>query len=282
MATGKLIHQHYGKARVRLLKVFRETERHDVKDVEMSIHLEGNFAAAYTDGDNRLVIPTDTMKNTVQVLAHEHLGAQIECFALVVAQNFLTKYPQISRAHVTVTEIPWRRLQLEGRAHEHSFLKADSGKRFTRVLGSRDSSVVESGIENLAIMKSAGSGFANFPRDEFTTLTETHDRILATRLTASWIFGSLPADCGRANDSIVAAMLKVFATKYSPSVQATLHQMAEAALEAVPEISQVTLAMPNLHCLLVNLEPFGKENKNELFVPTDEPHGVIEATVART
>jgi urate oxidase len=160
-------------------------------------------------------------------------------------------------------------------------MSGNSGRRFTRVVALPKGARVESGIEGLGILKSTGSGFAGFARDEFTTLAETRDRILATRLTGSWLFERPPPDYTGANESILAAMLKVFALNYSPSVQATLYQMAEAALSVVPEIARVTLAMPNLHCLLVDLKPFGGENRNELFVPTHEPHGVIEATVAR-
>lgn len=281
MAAGKLIHQHYGKARVRLLKVFRHTDRHDIKEVDVSVQLEGDFAAAYIDADNRLVVPTDTMKNSVQVLAHEHLSAQLERFGVTVAQHFLKKYSQVNRASVTVAEPEWRRLNVDGRPHEHSFVSSNNGRRFTHVVASPKSVRVESGIEDLAVLKSTGSGFADFARDEFTTLAETGDRILATRLRAMWVFEQAPADYTQANESILAAMLKVFAVNYSPSVQATLYQMAEAALAVVPEISQVTLSMPNLHCLLANLKPFGRDNRNELFVPTEEPHGIIEATVAR-
>ena len=281
MATGKLIHQHYGKARVRLLKLFRHGQRHDIKEVEVSIELEGDFAAAYVHGDNRLVVPTDTMKNTVQALAHEHLAAQLEPFTATVARHFLLRYPQVTQAKVEVAAVDWRPLQVDGRPHEHSFLAGAGARCFARVAALREKMRIESGIENVRILKSTGSGFAGFPRDEFTTLAETQDRILATRLTSTWLFERAPADYTAANDSILAAMLKVFATQYSPSVQATLYQMADAALDAVPEIAEVTLAMPNLHCLPINLKPFGKENRNELFTPTDEPHGVIEATVAR-
>lgn len=281
MATGKLIHQRYGKARVRLLKIFRRADRHDIKEVDVSIQLQGDFAAAYTAADNRLVVPTDTMKNIVQVLAHEHLGSQLEPFGVLVGQHFLARYPQVARVTVMMAEMDWRRLSVEERPHEHSFVSGGSQRRFMDSDLSREGIRVESGIEDLALVKSTGSGFAGFPRDEFTTLLETQDRILATRLTGRWLFERQPPDYGAVNESILAAMLKAFALNYSPSVQATLYQMAEAALSAAPEIAQVTLTMPNLHCLPVDLKPFGRENRNELFVPTQEPQGVIEATIAR-
>lgn len=152
---------------------------------------------------------------------------------------------------------------------------------FARAVCSRDSRTIQSGIRDLLILKSTGSGFENYPKDEFTTLRETSDRILATFFSATWTFEKLPKNCRAANESILSAMLKVFAENFSPSAQTTLFQMGEAALAACPEIEQVDLAMPNKHCLLIDLSPFGMENKNEVFVPTDEPHGQIEASVTR-
>jgi urate oxidase len=152
---------------------------------------------------------------------------------------------------------------------------------FASVNCSETEKTVRSGIRNLVILKSTGSGFENYPKDEFTTLPETADRILATSFSATWTFKEQPDHYARANESILNAMLRVFANSYSPSAQTTLFQMGEAALAACVEISQLDLAMPNKHCLLINLAPFGLENKNEVFVPTDEPHGDITATVAR-
>ena len=152
---------------------------------------------------------------------------------------------------------------------------------FTHVACNESTKTISSGIRDLVILKSTGSGFENYPKDEFTTLPATADRILATSFSATWTFKDAPEHYGRANEAILSAMLKVFANNYSPSAQTTLFQMGEAALGACPEISKLDLAMPNKHCLLINLTPFGLENKNEVFVPTDEPHGNITATVVR-
>ena len=281
MAAGKLIHHHYGKARVRVLKVIRRGATHHLKDIEVAVMLAGDFENSFTHADNQLVVPTDTMKNTVQVLALEQLESQLEPFAVALVNHFLTKYPQVREATVEIAEHSWQRLAVDGQPHAHSFSSGGNAKPFTRVTGTRDEIRVESGIRELLILKSTGSGFAGFPRDEFTTLPETSDRILATNLQATWTYTTAPGDYTRANQHILDAMLKIFAVNYSPSVQATLHQMAEAALGAAPEISKLTLSMPNQHCLLVNLTPFGRENPNILFTPTTEPHGLIEATVAR-
>lgn len=278
---ARLVSQHYGKARVRVIKVTRSDTRHQLKEIEVSVMLEGDFAAAYVRADNRAVVPTDTMKNTVYALAKEHLGADIEKFGATLGGHFLKQYPQVNRVTIGLREHRWRRMEFDRQPHPHSFVEGGAARPFAEVVSTRDTVSTESGIDDLLILKSTGSGFAGFPRDEFTTLPETNDRILATNLKARWRWQTAPTDYSRTNDALLEAMLKTFAVNYSPSVQATLFEMGEAALKAAPEVERVTLAMPNQHCLLVNLSPFGLENKNEIFVPTDEPHGQIEATVAR-
>jgi urate oxidase len=278
---SKLIANRYGKARVRVLKILRDGDIHRIKDIEVAAILEGDFASSYTSGDNGKVVATDTIKNTINVLAKQHLGDEIERFATVLADHFLTRYPQVQSVRIDISERNWLRMIIKGKPHSHSFQAGAESRTFTRALGSRNSQSIQSGIRDLVILKSTGSGFEGYPKDEFTTLRETADRILATSFTATWTFEKLPSNCGEANASILSAMLGVFAENFSPSAQTTLFQMGEAALAACPEISQIDLAMPNKHCLLIDLSPFGLENKNEVFVPIDEPHGQIEATVAR-
>jgi len=276
-----LVHQQYGKEHVRVLKVTRRGARHDIKEVCAQVVLEGNFGDAYTSGENSKVVPTDTMKNTVNALAKNHLGSDIEEFGVTLGRHFLKRYLQVRQATIHLVERPWQRLSVDGKGHPHTFVGTTQERPFARVICSRQKILVESGFEELLILKSTGSGFENFPRCEYTTLPETKDRIMATSVTATWRYESAPKNYGVANRKIRAAMLKEFAVNYSPSVQTTLYQMAEAALKAVPQISEITLKLPNKHCLLINLKPFGLENDNEIFVPTDEPHGQIEATVAR-
>jgi len=278
----KLISHHYGKARVRVLNVFRHGERHDLKEVEVSVMLEGDFESSYARGDNSLVIPTDTMKNTVYALAKDKLGDEIERFGMALGEHFLTKYSQVSKATLRLTEHRWERMSVDGQPHAHSFTEASRATPFAEVRCERGGSTVESGVEDLLILKSTGSGFTGYVKDEFTTLPETKDRILATNMCVNWRFEKTPVSYAQANKIALDAMLKIFATRYSPSVQTTLYEMAEAALKAVPEIDRVRLTMPNKHCLLVNLAPFDLDNANEVFVPTDEPHGQIEATVSRS
>lgn len=277
----KLSHQKYGKDRVRVMKVTRNGSEHIVKEIDVSVALEGDFLTSYTSGDNSKVVPTDTMKNTVTALAKQHLGHETERFGITLGEHFLKRYTQIQKVTIHISERMWKRLSIDGKPHPHSFSGNSEACPFAQVVCTRDKVTVESGITDLLILKSTESGFEGYPRCEYTTLPETKDRIMATILEASWTFGKLPKLYIEANRTALNKMLEVFAQNYSPSVQTTLYQMAEAAMKAVPEISQMTLKMPNKHYLLVNLKPFGLENNNEIFLPTDEPHGQIEATVSR-
>jgi urate oxidase len=280
-ANMKLTQHNYGKAKVRVMKVTRNGAQHILKELDVSVMLQGDFDASYTRSDNSLVVATDSMKNTVNVFAKEKLGAENEEFGVTLGEHFLKTYRQIERVEIGIAERIWDRMQIGGKAHNHAFAQKDGARPTARVVSTRAGATVESGVEDMLILKSTESGFENFVMDKFTTLPPTNDRIFATKLKAAWLYDKKPQSYSAANAKIMEVMLDVFATTFSPSVQVTLFQMGEAALRAVSEISKVNLAMPNKHCLLINLKPFGLENQNELFVPTDEPHGQIEGTVSR-
>ena len=277
----KLIHHNYGKAKVRVLKVFRAGKIHSLKELEVQVMLQGDFDASFTRADNRLVVATDSIKNTINVFAKEKLGRENELFGIVLAEHFLNTYPQVKRVEVTLSEHAWHRISAGGKPHSHSFQAKGGGRPLAKIVSTAAGTEIESGIDDLLILKTTASAFKNFVRDKLTTLPETDDRIFATKLKATWIYRRKPAGYAKANKQVVDALLKVFAKNFSPSVQVTLFQMGTAALKAVPEISKISIALPNRHCLLIDLKPFGLANKNELFVPTDEPHGQIEGTVAR-
>jgi urate oxidase len=277
----RLASHRYGKARVRVLKIVRGEDRQWIKEIDVAAMLEGDFESSYLAGDNTKVVPTDTIKNTINVLAKQQLGEEIELFAMKLGEHFLRRYEQVRTVNVDISERSWRRMEVSGKPHPHSFIAGSEAKMFTEVECTRDDCQVASGIRDFVILKSTGSGFENYPKCEFTTLPETADRILATSLSAKWTFEKAPASYHDENEKILAAMMKIFAENYSPSAQTTLFQMGSAALDVCSEISRVDLKMPNKHYLLVNLTPFGLENKNEVFTPTDEPHGQIEAVVAR-
>lgn len=278
---AKLIGQRYGKAQVRVLKILRDGPVHTIREIEVSALLGGDFETSYTAGDNTKVVPTDTIKNTVNVFAKQHLVDDLERFAVILGEHFVRRHEQVTQATIEITERSWDRLESGGKPHPHAFQAASNARRYARAICAADASEVTAGIRDLVILKSTGSGFEGYPKCEYTTLSETADRILATSFRATWHFASAPTSYRKSNDGILAAMLKIFAENYSPSAQTTLFQMGEAALQTCAEISRIDLAMPNKHCLLLNLAPFGLANENEVFVPTEEPFGLIEASVGR-
>jgi len=276
-------HRH-GKSGIRLVKVRRsEAEAgapHGIIDLTIDVQLEGAFAAVYVDGDNAGCLATDTMKNTVYAFARHDPIDHVESFFLRLAEHFAGR-PLVERVRIAATEQRWERLSAGGRPHPHAFVQP-GGEQWTAVVV-RDSSglaTVVSGVTNLVVLKTTDSAFAGFPRDEFTTLPDTDDRVLATSVTASWTYRPDTTDFS-ARDRIRAALLDTFAAHDSRSVQHTLYAMGMAALAASTGISDITLTMPNRHHLLVNLEPFGLDNPNVVFVATDRPFGLIEATVRR-
>ena len=275
------VQQRYGKANIRMLRVQRRAERHAVRETRIKVTLDGAFARAYTEGDNAAVVATDTMKNIVYALAAEHLETANEPFALAAAQCFLERYAHVTSARIELEETPWQRMQIGGQPHAHSFVQAAEGIPFADVRLTRAAQDIASGFRDLAIMKTTASGFAGFHRDEYATLPETDDRLLVTRLQARWHFARLPADCVDMAETVRAALLRVFAGTYSQSVQDSLYRMGEAALAAAADITDITLSMPNIHYLPVDLSPFGEAAQDRLFQPTAEPHGHIEATLRR-
>ena len=276
-----LIHNAYGKGRVRVMRVHRNGAYNEVRELNGQTMLEGSFAASYTEGDNRQVIATDTIKNISYIVARENLTAGPEAFGQALTQRFLSRYAQVSRATVTLHETKWTRAAFGGTLHDHSFVLDSNGKPFAEISATRDAVSVTSGIIGYTFMKSTGSGWVDYVMDEYTTLPETTDRIAATAMDARWTWLSPPADYQAANTRILETMIQEFATTYSRGVQDSLFRMGEAALAAVPELATIHMACPNKHYLPMNLAPFGMSSDNMVFIPTDEPHGQIECTVGR-
>jgi urate oxidase len=270
----------YGKSRIRLVKVRRNRGAHDVVDLTVDVQLEGAFEAVYVEGDNGPCLATDTMKNTVYAIARQDPIDHLETFALRLADHFAGK-PAVARVRVSVGEHRWERLSAGGRAHPHAFVQAGDEQWTAVVTRDLHGARIASGLTHLVVLKTADSAFSGFPRDEFTTLPDTDDRVLATSITASWTYREGTTDFG-ARDRIRAALLDTFATHKSRSVQHTLYAMGEAALAASADATDITLALPNRHHLLVDLAAFGLDNPNEIFVATDQPFGLIEATVTRS
>jgi urate oxidase len=271
----------YGKSRVRLVQLTRQPDRHEICDLTIAIRFQGDYDDCYTAGDNSAVLPTDTMKNTVYALAATERVREAESFGLRLARHFLERNGRLERVRVELVEHGWDRIPSGDREHGQAFVRQGPETRTAVVEADREHTTVEAGVADLIILKSAHSGFAGYPRDEYTTLPETDDRIFATSLTARWRYRDLEVSFDTAWRAVHGTLLASFAEHHSASVQHTLHAMGQAVIDAVPEVAAIHLVMPNKHHLPVDLSRFGLENRNEIFVPTDEPHGLIEGTVTR-
>ena len=275
--TFVLSQSNYGKSEIRLVKVVRGEARHELSDVTVDVMLEGDFDAAHREGDNSALIATDTMRNAVYVLAAKHDVSELEAFGRALVEHFVVAGPTVERAQIRLVAHPWARLG----EHEHAFQRAAGGERVAVVSGDGHSFRVEAGVEGLDVLRTTGSGWSGFARDELTTLPETEDRILATAVSARWTYAEGGIDYGAAWHAARDAILESFGDHYSPSVQFTLRRMGRAVLKAVEAIERVHLSLPNRHHLLYDLSRFGLENPNEIFHATTEPFGLIEGTVER-
>ncbi|MFE0026471.1 factor-independent urate hydroxylase [Amycolatopsis sp. NPDC059021] len=271
----------YGKAEVRLVTVRRDGPVHHLKDLTVSTALRGDLAATHLTGDNSAVLATDTQKNTVYAFAKQQPVGEIEDFALRLARHFVATSEKITGARIVIAEHGWDRIPVDGAPHDHAFTRSGGESRTTTVTVHHDRAWVVSGVDGLVVLKSTGSEFHGFPRDEYTTLAETDDRILATAVTARWRYQGEVIDWADAHEEIRRVMLETFATKHSLSLQQTLYAMGEAALKARPEVAEIRLSLPNKHHFLVDLAPFGLTNDNEVFYAADRPYGLIEGTVLR-
>ncbi|MBC6461853.1 factor-independent urate hydroxylase [Actinomadura sp. HBU206391] len=268
----------YGKAETRVVRVSRDGDHHEIKDLNVSVALSGAMEAVHLTGDNSAVLPTDTQKNTVFAFAREHGIASAEEFALLLARHFVNSQPTVHRARLSVEEYAWDRIPVTG----HSFVRRGQEIRTARVAAYEgERAHVVSGLRDLTVLNSTGSEFWGFLKDGYTTLPETRDRILATTVNAEWRHTDLGTAWDTSYGTVRRLLLETFAGTHSLSLQQTLYAMGRRVLEECPAICEVRLAMPNKHHFAVDLEPFGMDNPNEVFHAADRPYGVIEGSVLR-
>jgi urate oxidase len=279
----RLTDNDYGKSGVRLTKVVREGETQSLYEMKVDIRLGGEFERVYTEADNSLCIPTDTMKNTVYALARRESFDSPESFGSLLAAHFVEGFAQVAWAEVAIEQTLWERIRVDGEPHPHAFSGAGSARRTSLSRRERDGARlrVRGGIAGLEVIKTTGSRFSGFLVDEFTTLRETEDRILATCIDATWDFPAEGSDYNGAFETASRIIPRTFALHDSHSVQETIYAMGEALLAEAPAISSVSFSLPNRHRIAVNLEPFRMTNANDIFVTTSEPFGIISGTVAR-
>ncbi|WP_291429201.1 factor-independent urate hydroxylase [Deinococcus sp.] len=278
---------NYGKADVRLFKVFRDGPdqpqgRHDIKDVWVRVGMRGDFDAAHEAGDNTGLVATDTVRNTIYALARDHLTGSVEAFGKDLIRHFVSGGPRVSGAYATFTEHLWDRLPdpASSGGHDHAFVR-QMPKRTARVDGDGQTFTVESGIDELFILKTTQSGWEGFHRDTFTTLPDTTDRILATTVTARWTYLNAECDYDAVWAEVYRTLLAVFPDHYSPSMQYTLYRLGEAVLTRCPDIERIHFSFPNRHHIPYDLARFGIENGGTIFHADAEPYGVIEGWVER-
>jgi len=271
----------YGKAENRVVRIYRDTARHEIRDLNVSTALRGPFEPAYLAGDQTNVLPTDTQKNTAFAFAKSQGVEAIEDFGLALARHFVNDVEPVEGARIEIEEYAWERAVVDGAEHDHTWLRKGQEIRTAAVTVDPGGEHVVGGFKDLVLLKSTGSEFAGFLTDEYTTLQETHDRVMATSLVAQWRFTSVDVDWDETYAGIKRIMVKEFATLQSLALQQTLWHMGRAVLEAYPSIAEVKLKAPNKHHFVVDLSPFELENPGEVFIAADRPYGLIEATVLR-
>jgi urate oxidase len=278
----RLGENRYGKSRVRLSRITRSADQHDFNEWTVCVLLHGDFESSFTEADNSKILPTDTMKNTVYSIARGSSAATIEEFAMELGDYLLNNNRQVSKASIEIEEKNWKHLKVDGEPDASTFKLGGPELQTVRAERERGGSwVITSGVDGLTILKTTNSAFTGYIKDRLTTLKPATDRILGTRATIRWEYLSATQNFAKVRARILAALLREFAGHHSMSVQHTLFDMGNAALAAAPEIARIHLTMPNLHHLLADLSPFGQDNPNHIFVPIDEPHGYIEATIER-
>jgi len=285
MSSRILLGQNqYGKAEVRLVKITRDTDRHEIEDLNVTSQLRGDFAAAHLEGDNSHVVATDTQKNTIYAFAREGIGSP-EAFLLRLSAHFPAAFDWVTGGRWEAEAYAWDRIQAHGAPHDHSFVRRGQETRTAVVVRDGADTHVIAGLRDLTVLKSTQSGFVGYPKDKYTTLPETTDRILATDVAARWRFKSgtdfEALDFNKNYEDVKALLLEGFTEKYSHALQQTLFDMGAKVLEAHSEIDEIKFSMPNKHHFLVDLSPFGLDNPNEVFFAADRPYGLIEATVQR-
>jgi urate oxidase len=282
--TVQLGHNQYGKAETRVVRVFRDAEPHEIADYNVSVALSGDFADVHLTGDNRKCLTTDATKNTVNAYAIEAGDGvrQPESFGIALAKHFVDDVAQVSRVRIMIESYQWDRLNHNGSAHPHAFARRGSYVRTATVTYDDSGQLwVVSGVRDLVVLKTTDSEFHTFYEERYTTLKPTNDRIMASSVTAQWLHTDLDTDWGTSFDGVLTTLSSTFAGHYSLALQQTLYAMGENIIAHQPEIAEVRFSLPNKHHFVIDLSPFGLENKNEVFHADDRPYGYIEGTIRR-
>jgi urate oxidase len=266
----------YGKAENRVVRVVRDTDRHEVADLNVTSQLRGDFEAAHIKGDNSHVVPTDTQKNTIFAFAKDGIPSP-EAFLLRLADHFTREFDWVTGGRWAADQYGWTRIN----DHDHAFYRGAPEVRTAVLVRDNGTDTMLSGFYGLTVMKTTESGFAGYPKDKYTTLQETQDRILATDISTKWRYNTTDVDFNAVYDSVKQTILTEFSHGYSKALQQDLYQMSAAVIDKHPQIDEVKFSCPNKHHFLSDLSFCGLENPGEVFYAADRPYGLIEATVQR-
>lgn len=276
----------YGKAENRIVRIYRDRPRHEIRDLNVSTCLRGDFADAHLTGSQAKVLPTDSQKQTAYAFAKKKDWQSIEDYGLTLARHFVADIAPVSAAHIEIEEYHWQRAIVDGIEHDHTWVRSGQEVRTATITVEGTGEWVTGGLKDLVLLKSTGSEFAGFLTDPYTVLEPTHDRVMATSLVARWRFlAGQPRwaiDWDGVYTSVKTQLVKQFAVIHSLALQQTLYQMGRAVLETHPMLAEIRLSAPNKHHFRYDLAPFGIENNNEVFHADDRPYGLIQATVIRT
>lgn len=274
----------YGKAEVRVVKVTRDTDRHEIEDLSVTSQLRGDFQAAHLEGDNAHVVATDTQKNTIFAFARDGIGSP-EQYLLRLSDHFTSSFDWVEGGRWSAESYAWERIQVDGAGHDHSFVRKGQETRTALVVAAGETRHVVAGLYGLTVLKTTRSGFEGYPKDRYTSLPETKDRILATDVTARWRYApgasAREVDFNAVYDDVKRLLLEEFTRNYSAALQTTMFDMGRLVLEKHPEIAEIRFSLPNNHHFVFDLEPYGLDNPNEVFYAADRPYGLIEAAVTR-
>jgi urate oxidase len=271
----------YGSARIRVLRVARQEGRHDIKELTLAIRFEGDFETAHRKGDNRNILPADSIKNTVYALARQHPMETAEHFSLHLADHFLTYNPQISRVRIDAAEHVWARLPRGDKPRVTSFVRAGEERRTATVNATRKGTEIRAGIDGLLVLKTSKSSFENFRKDPFTTLEDDPSRILCTVLRADWLYADEEVEFGQIWHGVRDMLLEAFAEHEAQSLQHTMYAMGETILNNFDQVREIHLALPDKRFQLIDLAPLGTDNPGNVYLPMEEPIELAEATVRR-
>ncbi|MDT5338627.1 MAG: urate oxidase [Mycobacterium sp.] len=271
----------YGKAESRVVRIYRDTPRHEIRDINVTTCLRGDFSAAHLAGDQSDVLPTDTQKQTAYAYAKEKGLLAIEDYGLTLARHFVNDVEPVNGARIEIEEYAWERAIVDGSEHDHTWIRKGQEVRTAAITVDADGEWVVGGLKDMVILKSTGSQFAGFLTDPYTILEPTNDRVMATSLVAQWRFSSTDLDWAATYAGIKSQLVEQFALVQSLALQQTLFEMGRAVLETYPVIAEIRLSAPNKHHFVYDLSPFGLANDKEVFNADDRPYGLIQATVTR-